>query len=576
MATVGQVLTAPESGWKRYDDTNPSLSYSGTWGANTGQTSNYNSTTRTINLTNTGLVKFNFVGTKLRIITNMAASQSSSMSISIDGVVESFSCYASASALQSLAYEKNELINKVHQVIISKTDTVNNFTLDAIDIDSTGRLLHPDEITDIKDLAIGKRIRCHYSAISGAVGTFSGLGQESSDFIPVASTATPNGDFYWIMVEDINKKKILIADRNIQHTISWDSLNSAGIASGSGVPIYFKSNDIFTTSNVSSNGHIVLASEELSTFSAYKAFDGSIANSSCWAIPANKAGWLSYQFNTPRRIDRYKIYPNGASYTQSPKNWVFEGSNDGVNWNTLDSRTNVTAWSGSGLLFKTATVGLFKIYRISISAFNGATDASSIGELELLESQNTYESTLRLLTGGILSTDKDNEWDKYIVNSTLNGAITAGDSSVWNWSGIFSYTSTTGTTATARVERGNTAASGWGGRQSTGAAATDGFRPVLIIETLTTNRSFVKFDGVYKKWVEGTPATPSYWQTISTTLPSVDTFMSDGMSDLSVMNRKSTTFVDVMSDNGVLGSGKVYKKSVDLKKLFEITGVKVE
>lgn len=51
------------------------------------------------------------------------------------------------------------------------------------------------------------------------------------------------------------------------------------------------------------------------------------------------------------------------------------------------------------------------------------------------------------------------------------------------------------------------------------------------------------------------------------------------MSDLSIMDRKSTTFVSAMSDNGatgsVLGSGKVFKKSVDLKKLFEITNIKI-
>jgi hypothetical protein len=75
------------------------------------------------------------------------------------------------------------------------------------------------------------------------------------------------------------------------------------------------------------------------------------------------------------------------------------------------------------------------------------------------------------------------------------------------------------------------------------------------------------------------PAIPPSWKTISTTLPSVDTFKSEGMNDLSVFDRKSTEFVLPMDDNGAsgsaLGSGKVFKEKVDLKRLFEITSIKV-
>lgn len=76
------------------------------------------------------------------------------------------------------------------------------------------------------------------------------------------------------------------------------------------------------------------------------------------------------------------------------------------------------------------------------------------------------------------------------------------------------------------------------------------------------------------------PATPSSWQTISATLPSVDTFKSEGMDDLSVLDRKSTIFNMPMDDNGAsgttLGSGKVFKEKIDLKKYFEITSIKVK
>ncbi|RJG21641.1 hypothetical protein [Paenibacillus thiaminolyticus] len=97
-----------------------------------------------------------------------------------------------------------------------------------------------EEVKSVEQLKIGKKIRCQYKAISNTLGTFSGLGKETSDFIsPTASSAaSPNGDFYFICVDkDHLGRWKLIADRSIQHTISWDTLNSAGVASGSGLPI---------------------------------------------------------------------------------------------------------------------------------------------------------------------------------------------------------------------------------------------------------------------------------------------------------------------------------------------------
>ncbi|WP_342422375.1 hypothetical protein [Paenibacillus sp. FSL E2-0178] len=288
-------------------------------------------------------------------------------------------------------------------------------------------------VEDINDLVVGKAIRTHYAAQSDAVGEFSNLGEKTSDLIPVASSVTPNGDFYWIVCEDSNEKKTLVADRNIQISISWDTLNASGITSACGVPI---------------------------------------------------------------------------------------------------------------------------------------TSLSS----------KKYITTIRILSGGVTSTDKDNEWDKYIVNSTLNDTIAAGDNNIWNWNvGTNTWTSTTisGTPA-SRVVRGFTSNISIHGSNPTNTATTvKGFRPVLIIEKIKAERSFIKFEDEYIKWNEDTLS----WQTISTALPSVDTFKSVGISDLSELDRKSTTFISVMNDNGasglVLGSGKVYKKSVDLKNLFEITNIKV-
>jgi Carbohydrate esterase 2 N-terminal len=228
MATVGQQLTAPEAGWKRYDDTHPAFKYIGSWTTASGNSSWYQSTIHSSSDMN-AKVQFKFIGTSLRIIAPKTSSGSNVININIDGITETYSLYNNTTTYQVLVYEKQGLINREHTVEIRLSES-GTLSFDAIDIDDTGRLLHPDEVLDPKDLDIGKRIRCHYQASSGQVGVFSGLGQETSDFIPVNSSATPNGDFYFICVDkDYLGRWKLIADRNIQHSISWDNINEQGM-----------------------------------------------------------------------------------------------------------------------------------------------------------------------------------------------------------------------------------------------------------------------------------------------------------------------------------------------------------
>ena len=79
----------------------------------------------------------------------------------------------------------------------------------------------------------------------------------------------------------------------------------------------------------------------------------------------------------------------------------------------------------------------------------------------------------------------NNEYDQYIQLSTLDNKITAGDNSVWNYSGISSWVQETPITtigfSSKRVYRGNTLL-GFGQRASSTVNATTGFRPVLIYD----------------------------------------------------------------------------------------------
>lgn len=82
--------------------------------------------------------------------------------------------------------------------------------------------------TKLEDMQIGDYISCRYKAASGAVGLFSELGTCTAAEIPVTGTATPDGLFYFIKAD----KGLLIADRVIQHSISWNTINAVRLIEG--------------------------------------------------------------------------------------------------------------------------------------------------------------------------------------------------------------------------------------------------------------------------------------------------------------------------------------------------------
>lgn len=144
MATIGQQLLAPESGWRRYDDTIGLIGFSGAWGTDTN-TAYYKGSYRGSNVIGS-TANVCFYGTKIRFIADYYTNKPTSIDIDIDGETESFSLYSTVSGgiTQVLAYEKTGLSLGYHKVTITvKQDTVWT-TLDAIDIDADGELIRYD------------------------------------------------------------------------------------------------------------------------------------------------------------------------------------------------------------------------------------------------------------------------------------------------------------------------------------------------------------------------------------------------------------------------------------------------
>jgi uncharacterized protein YjdB len=140
-ATVGQVLAQPESGWQRFDDNNPKIKYTNFTQPVVVPGYYYKDTVSTLDYK--GNATFKFKGRNLRLIGPKYTTFSYNILVSIDGVVETFS-ENSSGINQALVYEKLNLSDSVHTVIISKDDT-RTMKLDALDIDSNGYLLSYDE-----------------------------------------------------------------------------------------------------------------------------------------------------------------------------------------------------------------------------------------------------------------------------------------------------------------------------------------------------------------------------------------------------------------------------------------------
>jgi Carbohydrate esterase 2 N-terminal len=155
MTVIGDQLLQPEEGWKRYDDADLNFRYTGSWSTITN-TSHYNGTMHEAARGVSGMsVSFYFKGTSLRVISSMQDStyRARDLTISIDGITETYSEVHPTNSLvtQALAYEKTDLEDKEHHVVITAGTTgTYRMNFDAIDINNDGTLLpHPREIGEI-------------------------------------------------------------------------------------------------------------------------------------------------------------------------------------------------------------------------------------------------------------------------------------------------------------------------------------------------------------------------------------------------------------------------------------------
>ncbi|WP_252233790.1 hypothetical protein [Clostridium sp. ZS1] len=145
-AIIGEQLLQPEAGWKRYDDNDGNISYIGDeWYYGSNIESQNGMLHANIG---PGEVRFNFTGSKIRIISN--ADQETGFSDNIKITIDNNIIYTYSQNMKAksegmvLLYENTSLKNGTHTVKISKEDDSKYIEIDTIDID--GVLLPYEEI----------------------------------------------------------------------------------------------------------------------------------------------------------------------------------------------------------------------------------------------------------------------------------------------------------------------------------------------------------------------------------------------------------------------------------------------
>jgi hypothetical protein len=129
--------------------------------------------------------------------------------------------------------------------------------------------------------------------------------------------------------------------------------------------------------NVATGG---TATDPANNASAKLAFD---LNSNTKWIYAGVMGWLQYDLGHTETVQRYTLISADVA-GRDPKDWQFQGSNDGVNWTTLDTQSGqVFALRLQQNSYTVANPGAYRYYRLNVTSNNGDSYNTAVAEFGL-------------------------------------------------------------------------------------------------------------------------------------------------------------------------------------------------
>lgn len=95
-------------------------------------------------------------------------------------------------------------------------------------------------------------------------------------------------------------------------------------------------------------------------------------------------GWLQYDLGRAETVRRYTVVSSGDLVPRDPKDWQFQGSNDGTNWTTLDTQSNQSFAERYEIKsYSVANPAVYRYYRLNITANNGDSTFTDLSEFGL-------------------------------------------------------------------------------------------------------------------------------------------------------------------------------------------------
>jgi hypothetical protein len=287
--------------------------------------------------------------------------------------------------------------------------------------------------TKIKDMEIGDMIVARYTATGAAAGVVSEVGTCTAAEIPLGVVSSPNGRFNFIKVD----KGLLVADRVVQTSVSWLTLNIRGYTMGWA-------------------GRIPLTTQSYT--SIYSDSGGSANPSAPVSLEKTDADWYPGNWIPSNSDNAPTIVFKLLNTANVPKVQVTSGSP--ANTITISTAMDVggpytvgyTGGISAGIhIYDIAGNPEANYLKLSFAKVNGY----GYNNIVMRDARIPQDYIIRSLSGGCGYMGLDgnvsltehglgmfpstNEWDKYIMGSDLDGKITAGDESVWHYNQAFTY-----------------------------------------------------------------------------------------------------------------------------------------
>jgi hypothetical protein len=135
-----------------------------------------------------------------------------------------------------------------------------------------------------------------------------------------------------------------------------------------------------------------IANASSNATAAYIAFNRDYNYRNNWVSATNNTGWVSYQFPTSRIIKRYTIQGGDSAVAPTsngwnPRDWTFQGSNDGVSWVTLETVTGFALpFNGNYVSPILPNTTPYTYYRVNVTAVQTLGNPPRFSEIEMTES----------------------------------------------------------------------------------------------------------------------------------------------------------------------------------------------